>query len=67
MTVHTSTVGYYGIHYMEATTIEVSETDLKPCETSKKLQRNPGFEPMLLSKKVVREHALPSAVVWRTK
>lgn len=65
MNVHTSTVGYYGIHYKTDRSIKVNENDLTPCAYTKKIQKAPGFDPMLLSEKIVREHALPSAVVWR--
>lgn len=67
MTVHVSTVGYYGVHYREDRTIEVAAEDLSPCPQSKRIARHSGFEPMLLSEKIVRQHALPSAVVWRSK
>lgn len=67
MKVHVSTVGYYGVHYKDSRTIEVNFTDLEPCLSDRKVARTPGYEPMLLSEKIVQQHALPSAVVWSKK
>lgn len=67
MIVHTSTIGYYGVHYRNTTTIEVAEADLRPCDLSTKLMQTREFTPMLLSERVVQQYNLPSAVVWKAK
>ena len=65
MTVHTSTVGYYAVHYKGDATIQVEETNLRPINHDRKIAKAPGFVPMLLAKELVQMHRLPSAVVWR--
>ena len=64
MKVHISTVGYYDVHYRDGQTIKVDPRDLEPCLSQRKVARTPGYQPMLLRKEIVQEHALPSAVVW---
>ena len=65
MKVHKTTIGYYGVHYPDIATIEVAETELQPCTNFLKMARQDGLVPMLLSKRAVRQHRLPSAVVWK--
>jgi hypothetical protein len=66
LTVYTSEVGYYGVHYRSNQTLQLpADTALAPWSTGPKIRRSDGFSPMLLPESVVREHNLPSAVAWR--